>query len=317
MSEERPKTKNRTLFYRRIIWHDSPRRKLEDILIKAHEILTTTKQRTFPYHEAEIQGMKIKHDKDNCFHCHVASYIPGQSTSLVPRPSIEKENNTRVQEPPRNEDFMEGDVFFLVDGDHIIICPSGVRESIASAYISNVIQNAFPDGSIPFYSIEAIADVNKVHLIQQEGVRKIILSSSLYEASYDYMERKTVKQTLLSTAAREILALFSDDSDKKLTEADDKENLTVRLEISYDSRKKGGNIGKKRIESTANKIIHDDDVDGTSIITNTGKRMTPDEVRISEKVQIKIHGNSISRTDAWEKLDQYLFELMDSGLLER
>lgn len=317
MSKEKPKTKNRTLFYRRVIWRDKTTKKLEDILIKAHEILTTTKQRTFPYHDAEIQGMKIKHDQDNCFRCHVATYIPGQPTSLVPSPSTEKENNTRTQEPPSNEDFMEGDVFFLLAGDHIVICPSGVRESIAIAYISNVIQNAFPEGSIAFYSIEAIADINKVNLIRQEGVKKIILNSSLYEASYDYMERKTVKQTLLSTAAMEILALFSKDKDKNLMDIDKKENLSVRLEISYDSRKKGGNIGKKRIDRVANKIIHDDDTAGTSIITGTGKRVTPDEVRISEKVQIKVRGNSISRADAWAKLDQYLYDLTSSGLLEK
>jgi hypothetical protein len=317
--KEKDKTKQRTLFYRRVVWPGKNSNNLEKLLVSAHQILTTTKKRTFPYNEVEIQGMKIKHDRDVGFFCHVASYVPGQSTSLVPSPADVKETDPLPQAPPNRHNFMEGDIFFLVNGDHIVLCPSGVRESIAVAYISNILQNSFNEGTVPIYSIEPIADVNKVNLLRQEGVKKIAMNASLYDASVDYIERKTVQGKIFSTAAKEILALFSLDNDLELREIDKKENLTVRVEISFDSRKKGGEIGKRRIESVANKIINDSDDggDGFSIITTTGKRLTLDEVRLSEKATIAILGNSISRLDAWELLEQYMYSLKIKGMLEQ
>lgn len=309
-------TKNRTLFYRRVVWYDEHPKDLESLLMSAHQILTTTEKRTFSHNDVEIQGMKIKHDDKVGFFCHVASYIPGQQTSLIPAPSAVKENDPLPQSPPIKHNFMEGDIFFLVNGDHIVLCPSGVRETIAVTYISNILQNSVNEGMVPRYSIEPIADINKIKLLHQEGVKSIVMDSSLYDASLQYMERKTFKETLLAKMAKEFLALFSADNDKELREIDKKENLTVRLEISYDSRKKGGAIGKKRIESAANKLINDED-DGFSIITGTGKRITSDEVRLSEKEQIKIHGKSISRADAWGKLDEYLHSLKTMGMLEQ
>jgi hypothetical protein len=317
MTREKTKTKNRTLFYRRVIWDGKATSDLQKLFAKAHSILKTTEQRTFQYNDIEIQGLKIKHNHDKGSLCHIASYFRGQPTSLVPDPSDKEETNTLVRNPPSKHNFMEGDIFFLLNGNHIVLCPSGVRESIAIAYIANVLQNAFQEGAVPSYSIQPVADINKIKLLQQEGVKNIILSSSLYEASSDYVERKTVRETLLSSVAKEFIALFSKDNDIDLKDIDKKENLSVRLVISYDSRKKGGDIGKRRINSVANKLINEGDTDGFLIETGTGKTVTSDEVRLSEKVQINVHGNSISRVDAWEKLDQYLYDLKSSGLLDQ
>jgi len=316
--------KNRTLFYRRVVWHDDSGKTMENLLISAHLKLETTEDRTFNYNDYEIQGMKIEHKDAIGLFCHVSSYIPGQKRSVVPHPSPAKETVPLTQDPPHKHNFMEGDIFFLINGNHIVLCPSGVRETIASAYITHTLQSVMNE-TTPRFSLEPIADINKVNLLNQEGVKRIELNSSLYDASLEYMkrkndehktkERKTITKKLLAAAVKELQSIFA--SDSELHEIGKKENLNVRIELSFDSRKKDGDIGRKRIENVAHQLIKDERDDCFAIITGSGKRLTYDEVRLHEKVIIPAHGNSISRSETWASLDRYLRDLKLKGLIEQ
>jgi hypothetical protein len=121
----------------------------------------------------------------------------------------------------------------------------------------------------------------------------------------------------MRSVAQEILALFAKDNDQSLQEIQEAENLTVRLEISFDARKKGGEVGRKRIEKTADKLIADDEEQGFKIVTGSGKTLSATQIRVSEKTVLPAHGKSVIRTAAWSKLSEYLQELKASGILEQ
>lgn len=308
--------KARTMFYRRVAWLIGQKGNLEGELKLAHAALKTTAERTFPHGEGEIQGLSCDPKPYGlCFH--VASYVPHQPTSLVPFPSRALAKNTSPLPPPDEHNYLEGDIFFVLSGNHLVLCPSGARESVALQYISHMLRKFGREKLLTKFNIEPIANIDKVKLLANEGVKMVSLNASLYEATTEYTERKTTKMTLLNGLAEEFLSLFSNDKDERLHEAGELENLSVRVEISFDSRKRGGEVGRERLEKTASKLIADDEDQGFTIVTGNGKKLTADAIRINEKVVLPAHGNSVSRTEAWSALADFLEDLKQSGTLEQ
>lgn len=122
----------------------------------------------------------------------------------------------------------------------------------------------------------------------------------------------------MNDIAKEVLALITKDKGVPDDQIKEMENLSVKLEISYDSRKKGGIIGRNYLGNTANTIISEgEENDGFSIVTGGGTTVTADEIRISEKVKLTPHGNSVFKTDVRKALENYLTDLEDSGMLEQ
>lgn len=310
------KDKSRTLFYRRVAWPKGAKDSMQKHLNKAHDSLLTTHARTFVHGDGEIQGLTVEQRKNGLFF-HLASYTPHQPTSLVPFPSKAKSKDTSPKPPPDQHNYLEGDIFFIVRGNHIVLCPSGARENVALSYISHVLRKTGKEKHLARFSIEPVAKIDKVKLLKKEGVKKVALNASLYEASVEYTERKTTKMNLLNGVAEEVLALFAKDKNEELQVIGDMENLSVKLEISFDSRKKGGTVGRERLEKTANMLIADDEDQGFSIVTGNGKRLTADEIHISDKVMLPPHGNSVFRSGAREALEQYLVDLKETGMLEQ
>ena len=304
--------KIRTLFYRRVIWFEDAKRNLQSFVDTAHKKLNTTQSRTFKHNDVEIQGLSIQSGKHGSF-IHIAAYVPDQSTSLVPTPSKAKSKQTDTEDPPDNYNFMEGDVFIYIVKNNLIICPSGARETVAFSYLQKLLHYGGHSNIAGDFEVEAVANIDKVKLLKKEGVKKIKLNSSLFEASVDYMERKTAKMTMLNSVAKEFMDIFAKDRNKDLQSIEDLENLSVKVEISFDSRKKGGKLGRERIEKAAGKLVNEDE--GFSIVTGDGKTLTPEEVRISQKIKLTSHGNSVFRTDVLSSAEGYYEELKEAGVL--
>lgn len=309
-------TKKKTLYYRRVVWKDNQSRSLEALMKQAHAQLSTTAERTFVYNEVQIQGV-YEESRQTGFCCHVASCVPRQATALVPHPSTETSLDISVQNPPASADFMVGDIFFVIKSNHVILCPSGIRESSAVVYIQEMLSKAGNDELAHLFSLTPVANINKVNLLRNEGVRKISLNSTLYEATLDYSQRQTFKKKMFFDVAQDLKALFVTDPDNTLHEIGDAENLSVKVEISFDSRKKGGDVGKKRIAGVGRKIIEDNDGRGFTIETMSGKTLTSDEVRLSKEVNLQSVANSVSREAAFNSLGGYLDQLGNTGMLEQ
>jgi hypothetical protein len=301
------------MFYRRVTWADGAHDYLEKYLRDAHKQLSTTRQRTFTHGDGELQGLAWG-AKQSGLCVHIASYVPHQPASLVPSPSKAESRDTSQKPPPPEYSFLEGDIFFVLSGNHLVLCPSGANESVALLYINYVLREVGEDKLITRFSVESVADIDKIKLLQSEGVKKIALNASLYEATMSYMERTTTKTTLLGGIAKDIAALFAEDKNYKLREIGELENLSVKLEISFDARKRGGEVGRERLEAAASRLL-DEETGGFTIVTGNDNRLTADEICVNKKVSLPVHGNSVSRDEAWSSLAEYLKDLKASGTL--
>lgn len=310
------KLKNRTIYYRRVGWLDGSTQTLETYLIGAHQKLASANQRVFQYHEGEIFGLQNTHKKGVGSMFHVAEYVPHQRWTVVPFASGKSSQNTGIQAPPAEKNFMVGEVFFLVSGDHVLICPSGAREAVVEAYIHQVLRAVNLDDISGKFSLNAVADINKINMIKTQGVKSVEMNASLYEATTEYHARKDVRETLMHNLSRSFLSMFANDPNSELRDISTKENLQVKLLISFDKRKEG-EIGQKRLSNVAQQLISSDEEDGFTIITGENQRLKANEIRISESFQFEPRGNSISRVDAFDYLELYLENLKRMGVLQQ
>lgn len=200
------KKRSRTLTYRRIHWFEGQKQTMQGKIESAHQALTSTQDRTFQHGDGEIQGIRVEKRAGSLL-IHLTEYTPHQPTSLVPFPSQVPVSETSERAPPRKHHYLEGDIFFLLRGNHFILCPSGARESAAESYLKYVLRAVDQEELITQFEISSVADVDKAKLIKTEGVRKIGLKASLYEATQEYIERKTTRLSLLGELADRFMSM--------------------------------------------------------------------------------------------------------------
>ena len=297
------KDRERTLFYRRAVWHKQHAQTLEDYLRQAHKTLNSTLSRTFKAGEYEMQCLAVEDREMYGMFFHVASYILGQSASLVPKASELSEENTKEYKPPVGNDFLENDIFFAVCRNDIILLPNKCRENVATVYIEHFLQGVTKD-----FEIEASTNFDKLNIIRDEGIKSIIFNTCLYSASLDEYKNKTEKLSLLRKLQKQLLVLFSED--RNAEELKDLENLNVKIEVSANGRKGSLEI----FESEAERLIEED---GFVIVTKKGNRITHEQMKISRKDSFKPFGQSIYRKNAFDSIQQYIQELKNRGILEK
>ena len=146
-------------------------------------------------------------------------------------------------------------------------------------------------------------------------MKRIRLGTSVFKASYDRIQRQTKKTELMGRVAEELIRLFGGDVADNLDDLKAYDNLRVKLEISFDDRKKGGQLAADSLDAAGCGMLDSDDK-GFTIETKGGKKLTSEDIKVSEKVELSKHGNSVSCEHAWLEMERYYKELDDAGVLE-
>ncbi|CAA0111679.1 Uncharacterised protein [BD1-7 clade bacterium] len=328
------KPKNKKLYYRRVIWAgiEDPK-PLEDLLVQAHNnsLLSTVGSRTFAIgNDTEIKGADHQSDENGLF-LQITKSVPGQPTSTIDRSPEKNKSAVDAFDAPDGKDYLEGEIFVLVKGNDVILCPSGARESAVDTYFTKVLEKMDLDHYAVQLRLTKVANADRIKLIQSVGVKEIRLNSSLYQASMMQMDSESVKvESTLAAVASQVKRIFA--QDPSLRDIGALENLDVNLSIRYDgktgclksskSNPDFGVSGKKRLNDTAINLItevdkNDYDGDGFTIVANNDVEIKSTEMRVSDSKKIASLGRSISKVDAWDKLRIYYTELKGSGVLSQ
>lgn len=307
--------KQKTLSYRRAEFLRPVKHTLERYLTTAHAQLTNIAQR-----RVEIPGQPIlecrRHmlQQDLGILLHIAAYTPGEHASVVPRLRDAQDGEVELTPPPENCEFMDGDIMVLVAGNHVLLCATNLHEKRAERYMTGIIEAAGLPRKAANFSLCRSADVDKLRLIQNQGVKAVNLDVSLFDASLDHVDRTTVRQQIGGNLMDQIKAMvFRDKTPEEIAAA---ENLTARVILTYDSRKKGMALGREGVEQLATQMLADDD-EGFSIRTAGGQRIKGKDISLTKTVRIQKHGKSVFCSDAWRELEAYYYELRKAGLLEQ
>jgi hypothetical protein len=255
---------------------------LETYLKQAHQKMTTVAQRKFSRGDGQfMKGLRHTPLASKGICLHIVAETPGDSAPVLRKAKESKaEGAVGVEPAPPGSEWMDGDVFLYVRGDDVCICSNGLREGAATAYCCEMFRKAtLPDDTCKF-TLEKIANISKLKMIQAQGVKEIDLGASLYEATTKYGKRKS-PQKLLHVLSRHLKALGMSDP------VGSNENLMVGIVLRVNRRRKGRVVAEKQMGTLAKSVIADDE--DYKIITNTGQIINKNEIFITKKVEMEKH----------------------------
>jgi hypothetical protein len=304
--------KSRRLSYRRAIWARSNGKSLQQLLDEAHEKYRSTQDRVYDYGEGKIQGMSFV--KRGIYSCgHISSFVPKQPACLVPDASAAIHLDTSTREPPEGHSYLGGDIFYVVKEDDLVICTSSVRETALLNYLASIISQYSEEFSPNDLAVSAVADVGKIQILKREGVARIVINSCLYSASIKYLDRKDRKQGFVEDIQSIVEAALMKSDQPDASKLYEESNLSMKVEISMDRRKKGL-ASQQSITETATSLLNAPNADDVTIFTNAGSRVRASNIAVSRSAALPAHGNSVSKLAAWQALIDYFLELSNSGV---
>jgi hypothetical protein len=290
---------------------------LAHYLANAHSKTPNIEDRTFIVGEQEIACCQFQDRQANGQLLHIAVSTPGEKMSVVPKPKKVPKVELETRAPEEGEDFMDGDIMLLVKENHVLFCSTGAHRKKASEYLHEIFSATKQPEQAQAFVIGKVADVNKVNMIREKGVKEVRMKAGLFTATvaHDDRVKPTTQRKLFRKISDELKGLFA--KDKELKEYAEVENLTAELILRFDKRYKGGEIGQRRIESLAKMVVADKDDEGFTIVTSDGETLSADEVSLRKTIKVPKDGKTVDHKAVWRAMVAYLTELEQAGLLDQ
>jgi hypothetical protein len=307
--------REKTVSYRRAEWlNDEPSSVNLGMCIKqAADKLKTVDERTIVRANGQhVRLVSLKPSKGGHL-LHFTADTPGEAASIVPKKAIAADEiHVGIAAPPADAEFMDGDAFLYVNRNDVCFCATGLRDSTVRLVLQDFFKLSGIRKDATQFDLLKIADVNKVKLLQSQGVAEIELRSTLSEATVNYNRRKHQPQSIVGAAAKHARAVLGKEHDVT------NDALRVMLVIRMDRRRKGITLGEKRLKTLATNIIQNqEDDDEYTIVTKGGQRIGPKEILMRSTVMIDSIGKSVQRDKAWKELQAFFEVLSSSGALEQ
>lgn len=241
---------------------------------------------------------------------HIVAFTPGEEASIVPH---SQSGDIATTPPPENADFMDGDIMALISGNDVVLCANSLHDKQLERFLVKYLELAGLSEPSQTFELSKVANVDRLKMIKDQGVKEVCFDSSLYEASFLHTERQTVHNRITGRLFDEFKALFFKDDEQ--VDIEEAENLTVKLVLSYDKRKKGADFSRKKLEMMADRAYSEDD-EGIKIKTFNGDMVSASDITLKKKVVINRHGKTVWYSDAWAEIEKYYQELKAGGFLE-
>ena len=309
MAEKREKT----VSYRRAEWiNPGHGLTLEKCLREAHVQLSNIGDRWVTHGEHLARSAKQKNAAGGLL-LHITTETPGESASVVPKVDpTASEISLTVEPPPSDGEWLDGDAFLFVQDDNVCICTTGIRDGAVRSFLWEFFKKAKLRKDSTQFDLMKVADVSKVKLLHSQGVKEVELRGSLYEATLTYERRKAQVAAGLGVFAKHLRAILKKPNDVT------PDALRVGLTIKTDERKGGLALGQKRIEQFATDVVKNAEKgDEYVIITQTGQRITQEEIFVRTKVSIDRHGKTVQCEKAWNELVKFYNDLKSVGVVEQ
>jgi hypothetical protein len=279
MSENK---KLKTITYYRAQFLRSHAKSLSYYLYAAHSVTPNVENRTFRIEDQEVKCCHLEDDGQGTHYLHITVTTPGEPASTVPKKGGVSQVDLKTCDAPSDSDFMDGDIMMMVLGNHVMFCSTGLKPNWATKYLRRIFRQTNQSGLAESVTITPVADVSRLALIKQKGVKSISLAAGAYPATLSLIDRSqtTIRRRLLSVVWDEILGLFAEDDDLK--QINEQENLTAEVVLRFDRRKKGGELGQKRLEEFAGMVM--DETGGFKIMTFGKEAITAENITLKKEI---------------------------------
>jgi hypothetical protein len=309
--------KEKLLSYRRATWFDDSGgvQELENFIRQMDKKLKTTAAKTVVRDsDQEVICADIAETQGGGLLVHMTASTPGEEASLVPTVHAGSTTFEVTTAPaPTNSEFMDGDACLYVNGNDVCICSTNLRDGGIRSVLIELFTKAALSNNTKQFSLLKVADMPKINMINGEGIKEIKLRATLYQAAFNYSRRKLQTQGILSSAARAAKLIFGNEND--ITN----DSLNIETVIKIDGRSKAQlSIGQKELNRLAVDLVeHQEDDDKFIIVTNSGNKITQDQMYVNETFSIDSKGKSVDRDSAYLELKKFYGKLKSGGLLEQ
>ena len=236
---------------------------------------------------------------------------PGEAASVIPMANGAGEVDVRTINPPNDAEFMDGDAFLHVSGDDVLLCATGVRDGALIELFRKLFVAAKLSKDAQQFNLSKIANADKLKLIQSNGVASIELKAMVYQASADYVRRKSQAFSIAGAAAKHIKAIFGNENDVT------KDGLQTAVVIKVNGRDRKHRPGaEERLEQLALDLIsNQENDDHFTINLRNGQRISEDEIYVKSTAVLARRGKSVERDHAWQELGNFYTQLVTSGVV--
>ncbi|MBG6158233.1 hypothetical protein IWQ52_004291 [Labrenzia sp. EL_159] len=307
--------KEKTLSYRRTMWlNDNPQSiNLQMCIKQASDKLKSIEDRTIGRGNGQLMKLlKLDSDNNGALQLHFSVETPGEAASVVPSVHGVDIVDVSTTSPPIDTEFMDGDAFLYVRDDDVCLCSTVIRDGAITFFLRELFKKAEIRKDADKFDLIKVADIDKVKLLHAQGVKEVIIKSTIYDATSQYSRRNVQAAGLVGRLAKHLKAFCGNEHDAN------EDALQVVLEIKTDRRRKGLKLGEQRVEKIAEDLLRNqEDDDDFMIITKEGQRIGPKEIYMSTKVDVMARGKSVERDDAWAALSTFFQSLEDSGAMEQ
>lgn len=243
---------------------------------------------------------------------YIGFYEQKSLTNTLPSPSLDSEAEPKTEEPPQNSNWLDGGGFLVIIGNDIFCCPCIVRFNNVFEYLRNYLFK-FLNIDHSDVNFMPVANIDKLKLIIEEGVKSINLNMTSSHAELMYNQTRSYKSGLIQSVVSIVRESLADD--KHTEDFIEKQHMNVNLHLSIDKNSKENSWDI--LKYIGSSIINDDDTDQFTIKTIGGKTIKHDDLKINKPIQFKRYGKTIEKNEAWDALIEYYKELEAHGILAR
>ena len=307
--------REKTISYRRAHWF-VPNMTLEKCIRAANKTLKTVGNRSVFHGDQIVKIAKVKDVTSGGLLLHLTTERPGEAASVVPKASPSStEVDLTKQSPPPDGEWLDGDAFLFVKDDHVCLCTTEVRDRAIKLFFYRYFEKAKIWKESNRFDFMKVADISKVKLLHKLGVKELEIRASLYKATADYEKRKSHVIGLAGFLGKQVRAFLGKPHDVT------PDGLRVCLAIKTDRRSGRGALalGEERIETLATDVVKNDGGDDYDyvIVTNSGQRITQEEIFMRTKVEIESDGKTVRCDKTWKELTRFFESLEEVGALEQ
>lgn len=282
--------------------NEAPRLSIVDAVKAINEALKTPAERRAIAGDRVVECRGYK-QANNVVGLYLVGYVPDDEVGIVPHTADE----LSLLKPPENADFLDGELMALIADEAVIVCRLGLFESALNSYIGGLALKAGLDPEDAAFLFKNRTDVDKLKMIQDDGVASIrfdgVANSASATEAANAADTPLIKR-LVATVWEEIQALTYAD----MAERPDAENLKVEVFLKFD-RRSGTAIDQEEIQDVAEKVAEADE--GFEIVTLSGRRIKPNDVLLNKKVSLTKFGKSVAFNEVFEQMLNYYKELTE------
>jgi hypothetical protein len=308
------KAKQKAIHYARaVITPCSETRTLQKIVDDTYSKLDTAAARQHVFKDGITIQTRFYAKRSRLYgsQVHIVAYTDKEPASIVPKAKAKQvDADLGEAKPPKNANYMDGEAFLLIRDSHILICAAGVgvSDKKISQFFEQLCIASGASSSTVSISVVRAADVNKLKLIAQRGVKALGLSASMDEAGLQHTMRTSVRETMIGSIVDDFKALVM----KGNSDGDDAARAHLDAEVIITVDRFGrGEISQKKLNALAQLAIEVEE--GVRIVLTDDTVITGAKIAAHKYFYIEHKFKAMFKADALDKLDTYHAELKADG----